>query len=44
MTEYIALIWKEEGSSYGVNFPDFPGFITAGDNLDPKRPPAHQLR
>lgn len=27
---YVALIHKEEGSDFGVSFPDFPGCITAG--------------
>lgn len=31
---YIALIHKDEGSDYGVSFPDFPGCITAGDTFD----------
>lgn len=34
MTDYIALILKEDGTSYGVNFPDFPGFVTGGESLD----------
>ena len=31
---YYALIRKEEGSDHGVEFPDFPGCITAGKDLD----------
>lgn len=31
---YIALIHKEAGSDYGVNFPDLPGCITAGSTID----------
>ena len=31
---YIALIHKEEGSDYGVSFPDFPGCISAGTTLE----------
>lgn len=31
---YYALIRKEGGSDYGVEFPDFPGCITAGKDLD----------
>jgi predicted RNase H-like HicB family nuclease len=31
---YYALIRKETGSDYGVEFPDFPGCITAGVTLD----------
>lgn len=34
---YIALIHKEAGSDYGVSFPDFPGCITAGADLDEAR-------
>ena len=31
---YIALVHKEEGTSYGVSFPDVPGCISAGDTLE----------
>lgn len=34
MTAYIALIHKEADSDYGVSFPDFPGCVTAGTDLD----------
>ena len=34
MKTYIALLRKEKGSSYGVDFPDFPGCITGGESLD----------
>jgi antitoxin HicB len=34
MPYYIALIHKEDDSSYGVSFPDWPGVITAGDTID----------
>lgn len=34
MTEYIALIRKDADTDYGVNFPDFPGCVTAGSDLD----------
>jgi predicted RNase H-like HicB family nuclease len=34
MKTYIALFRKEEGSSYGVDFPDFPGCITGGETMD----------
>ena len=37
MTSYIALIRKEEGSDFGVDFPDFPGCVTAGRSLDEAR-------
>lgn len=34
MTDYIALIRKEADSDFGVDFPDFPGCVTAGRTLD----------
>src|SRR5262245_37069010 len=34
---YIGLIHKDEGSDYGVSFPDFPGVVTAGKDLDDAR-------
>ncbi|MFH1117499.1 MAG: type II toxin-antitoxin system HicB family antitoxin [Pseudomonadota bacterium] len=34
MKTYIALLRKEECSSYGVDFPDFPGCITGGETMD----------
>jgi predicted RNase H-like HicB family nuclease len=34
MAAYIALLRKEEGSCYGVDFPDFPGCVTGADTLD----------
>jgi predicted RNase H-like HicB family nuclease len=37
MTSYIAIIHKDKGSDYGVSFPDFPGCISAGSNLDEAR-------
>ena len=37
MTNYIALIHKDEGSDYGVSFPDLPGCVTAGQTLDEAR-------
>ena len=30
----VALIHKDEGTSYGISFPDFPGCISAGGTLD----------
>src|SRR5215212_7137672 len=35
--QYIALIHKEDGSDYGVSFPDLPGCVTAGATLDEAR-------
>lgn len=37
MRNYIALIHKDLDSDYGVSFPDFPGVITAGTDLDDAR-------
>jgi predicted RNase H-like HicB family nuclease len=34
MAGYIALVHKDEGTSYGVSFPDVPGCISAGDTLE----------
>lgn len=34
MPQYIALIRKDPGSDYGVEFPDFPGCFSAGTTLD----------
>ena len=32
MTHYIALVHKDEGSAYGVTFPDLPGCFSAADD------------
>lgn len=32
--DYIALLRKEENSDFGVDFPDFPGCVTAGSSLE----------
>lgn len=37
MTSYIALLRKDDDSDYGVDFPDFPGCVTAGRTLDEAR-------
>ncbi len=37
MSSYIALIRKEPESDFGVDFPDFPGCVTAGSTLDEAR-------
>ncbi len=37
MTAYIALIRKDPSSDYSVDFPDFPGCVTAGRSLDEAR-------
>jgi predicted RNase H-like HicB family nuclease len=37
MRQYIALIHKDPDSDYGVSFPDLPGCVTAGLDLDDAR-------
>jgi len=37
VTVYIALLRKDPDSDYGVDFPDFPGCITAGTTLEETR-------
>lgn len=34
MTSYIALVRKDSNSDYGVEFPDFPGCVTATQDLE----------
>jgi predicted RNase H-like HicB family nuclease len=34
MANYIAIVHKDSKSEFGVSFPDFPGCITAGKNID----------
>jgi predicted RNase H-like HicB family nuclease/uncharacterized protein (DUF1778 family) len=35
--DYIAYLHKDQGSDFGVSFPDFPGCITAGKSLEEAR-------
>ncbi|MGH6811195.1 MAG: type II toxin-antitoxin system HicB family antitoxin [Methylocella sp.] len=42
MRQYVGLIHKEAESDYSVSFPDFPGCITAGRDLDEARAMAEQ--
>lgn len=42
MRNYIGLIHKDTDSDYGVSFPDFPGVVTAGRNLDEARQMAEE--
>jgi predicted RNase H-like HicB family nuclease len=42
MRNYIGLIHKDADSDYGVSFPDFPGLITAGTDLDDARAMAEE--
>ena len=37
MATYIALIRKTRKSDYSIDFPDFPGCVTAGKSLDEAR-------
>jgi predicted RNase H-like HicB family nuclease len=37
MTAFLALIRKDRTSDYGVDFPDFPGCVTAGRTLEEAR-------
>ncbi|BDA86653.1 HicB family protein [Aureimonas sp. SA4125] len=37
MTSYIAIIHKDSDSDFGVSFPDFPGCISGGRDLDEAR-------
>jgi len=37
MTTYIGLLRKDTASDFGVEFPDFPGCVTAGRTLDKAR-------
>ena len=34
MTQYIALVHKDAGTSYGVSFPDVLGCVSAGDTFE----------
>ncbi len=34
MAQYIALVHKDAGTSYGVSFPDVPGCVSAGDTFE----------
>ncbi len=36
-TSYLALLRKEAASDFGVDFPDFPGCVTAGRTLEEAR-------
>lgn len=42
MRQYIALIHKDADSDYGVSFPDLPGCVTAGRDLDEARAMAQE--
>jgi predicted RNase H-like HicB family nuclease len=42
MRHYIGLIHKEADSDFSVSFPDFPGCVTAGTDLDDVRAMAEE--
>ncbi|MER8610737.1 type II toxin-antitoxin system HicB family antitoxin [Mesorhizobium sp. M0435] len=42
MRNYIGLIHKQADSDFGISFPDFPGLVTAGVNLDDARAMAEE--
>jgi predicted RNase H-like HicB family nuclease len=42
MRQYIALIHKDAGGDFGVSFPDLPGCVTAGLDLDDARAMAEE--
>lgn len=42
LINYIALVRKEKKSDYGVDFPDFPGCVTAGKTLEEARQMAQE--
>lgn len=42
MKQYIGLIHKGADSDFGVSFPDFPGVVTAGTDLDDARAMAEE--
>ncbi len=37
MTAYVAMLRKDPDSDFGVDFPDFPGCVTAGATLEEAR-------
>lgn len=34
MASFVAFVHRDDGTSYGVSFPDVPGCISAGDTLE----------
>jgi predicted RNase H-like HicB family nuclease len=43
MRSYIAVLHKDKDSDFGVSFPDFPGCITAGSNLEEAKEMAREV-
>lgn len=42
MNTYLALVHKDEGSAYGVSFPDLPGCFSAADDFSAIIPAASE--
>ncbi|MDE0941874.1 MAG: type II toxin-antitoxin system HicB family antitoxin [Alphaproteobacteria bacterium] len=42
MTAYTAFVRKDGDSCYGVDFPDFPGCVSAGDTIEEAITNAHE--
>lgn len=42
MPNYIAILHKDPKSDFGVSFPDFPGCVTAGINIDEAKDMAYE--
>lgn len=42
MSDYIALLRKDTDSDYSVDFPDFPGCVTAGATMEDARKMAEE--
>ncbi len=42
MKPYIGLVHKDEGSAFGITFPDAPGCFSAADSLDELFPMAEE--
>ena len=39
---YYGIVHKDKNSDYGVSFPDFPGCVTAGDDMEEAVKMAHE--
>ncbi len=42
MATYVGVIHKDKDSDYGISFPDFPGCITAGADMEEIEVMAHE--
>lgn len=42
MPKYIALVYKDPDTDYGVHWPDFPGCVSAGRTLEEAKEMAHE--